>query len=157
MKYSEQIARAIQVYLAEKNWVFDADLIHGTISVEAELSCRLDSAMVVYQVSETGFLCYTALAEDAAPAVRAQVGEYLHRANYGLPNGNFEFDYDDGSIHFKTYFDCPDGQPTPKQLEDSMAIGLTVVDRYGNGLLDVMGNGESLAKRLIEELDGTEM
>ena len=154
MLFSEQIFQAIQRYLTENGWTFDADQIHGTVSVEAELQSRMDSAMVVYQAGEDGFLCYTALPVNAEPAVRAQVGEYLHRANYGLPNGNFEFDYDDGSIHYKTSFDCPDGAPTQKQLEDSLAIGLTVIDRYGDGLLDVMGEGRTLASRLIEEIDG---
>lgn len=156
MNYSEQIADAIMQYLTAHGWTYDADMVHGIISVEAQLSCRLGSAMVIYQVMEQGFVCYTALPVDAAPEVRAQVGEYLHRANYGLPRGNFEFDYDDGSVQYKTDFDCPGGVSTERQLEDSLAIGLTVVDHYGNGLLGVMGNGDSLAKQLIAELDRAE-
>ena len=156
MQYSEQIANAITAYLTEQGWVYDADMVHGVISVEADLTCRLGSAMVVYQVQEEGFLTYTALPVEAAPALRAQVGEYLHRANFGLPRGNFEFNYDDGSVQYKTGFDCPGGVPAPKQLEDSLAIGLTVVDHYGDGLLYIMGNGETLAQKLIEELDRVE-
>lgn len=156
MNYSESIAHSIEDYLKENDWTYDFDAIHGVISVEAELSCRLASAIVVYQVAESGFFCYTGLAVDADAPVRAQVGEYLHRANYGLPNGNFEFDYDDGSIHYKTVFDCPDGVPSQKQLEDSMAIGLTVVDHYGDGLYEIMNSRVSLAKKLIGEMDGAE-
>lgn len=156
MQYSDQIANAIMAYLTKQGWVYDADMVHGTIAVEADLSCRLGSAMVVYQVQEEGFLCYTALPVDVAPAVRAQVGEYLHRANLGLPRGNFEFNYDDGSVQYKTDFDCPGGAPTPKQLEDSLAVGLTVVDHYGDGLLGMIGTGETLAQKLIAELDRVE-
>ena len=156
MNYSESIAHSIETYLKENDWTFDFDVIHGTISVEAELSCRLASAIVVYQITEAGFLCYTGLPVDAESSVRPQVGEYLHRANYGLPNGNFEFNYDDGSIHYKTVFDCPDGVPSQKQLEDSMAIGLTVIDHYGDGLYEILNSPVSLAKKLIGEIDGTE-
>ena len=54
MNYSESIAHSIEAYLKENDWTFDFDVIHGTISVEVELSCRLASAIVVYQVSEGG-------------------------------------------------------------------------------------------------------
>lgn len=152
MSKQETIAKAIEAYLKGKEWVYEYDAIHGVFSVEAELECRLGAALVVYQVKEEGFLCYTTIGENAAPDIRAAVGEYLHRANYGLPNGNFEFDYDDGAIHYKTYFDCTQGEPTEQQLEDSMAIGLTLFDHYGNGLYELLRSG-SLAKQLIDAIE----
>lgn len=148
MAYSEGIAVKLEEYFKQQDWSYSFDPISGMFSVEAELSCRLAAALVVYQVTEEGFLCYTTVMDSALPEMRAVVGEYLHRANYGLPNGNFEFDYDEGSVHFKTYFDCPDGIPTRKQMDDSMAIGLTVFDRYGDGLYELMHSG-SVARRLI--------
>lgn len=153
MSYSKTITQRITDYLTEQGWTYDYDSIHGIVSVEADLSCQLASAMVVYQATDTGFQCYTALPVEASPAVLPQVGEYLHRANYGLPNGNFALNYDDGSIHYKTWFDCPDGVPTPQQLRDSLAIGLTVVDHYGDGLWEVLHATDSLAKQIITELE----
>ena len=148
----EGIAKAIEAYLKEKDWTFEYDVIHGVFSVEAELECQLATALVVYQAKEDSFLCYTTIADTAAPEIRTVVGEYLHRANYGLPNGNFEFDYDDGSIHYKTYFDCQSGTPTEKQLDDSMAIGLTLFDHYGDGLYELLRGG-SQAKKLIDAIE----
>ena len=152
---NEAMAKTIEAYLKEKDWTFEYDRIHGVFSVEAELECKLGAALVVYQAKEDGFLCYTTIGENAAPEIRAAVGEYLHRANYGLPNGNFEFDYDDGSIHYKTYFDCPSGVPTQKQLDDSMAIGLTLFDHYGDGLYELLRGG-SQAKMLIDRSEQQE-
>lgn len=156
MRYSETIANSIDTYLKAKDWGFTFDEIGGIFTVEADLECKLNVALVVYQVLEEGFLCYTTITDEAPAEMRVSVAEYLHRANYGLPRGNFEFDYDEGSIHFKTFFDCPGAVVTEKQLEDSMAIGLTVFDRYGDGLYELL-NGGSLARRLIlkaEEQEG---
>lgn len=156
MRYSEKLANSIDSYLREQDWSFDFDEIGGIFRVEAELACKLNVAMVVYQVMEDSFLCYTTIAEEVPVEMRSAAAEYLHRANYGLPRGNFEFDYDEGSVHFKTFFDCPDDTVTEKQLEDSMAIGLTLFDHYGDGLYELM-NGGSLARRLIlkaEEQEG---
>lgn len=155
MRYNETIAKRIDTYLREQDWAFEFEEIGGVFTMEADLSCKLRTALVVYQVTENGFLCYTTIADEAPAEMRATVGEYLHRANYGLPNGNFEFDYDEGSIHYKTYFECPDGEPTTKQLEDSVAIGLTVFDHYGNGLYELLKGG-SLARRLIVKMEEQE-
>ena len=155
MRFTEKIAERLENYFKEKDWTYDYDTIHGVFSIEADLQCKFGSAMVVYQAMDEAFLTYTTIAEEARMGVRADVAEYLHRANYGLPNGNFEFDYDDGAVHFKTYFDCPEGVVTDKQLEDSMAIGLTVFDRYGDGLYEIMRSA-SLAKGIIEKIEEQE-
>ena len=152
MVHAETIAKKIDKFLRENDWNFEYDMIHGIFSVEADLESKLTTALVVYQAMEDGFMCYTTIADEARKEVMPLVGEYLHRANYGLPNGNFALDYESGEIHFKTYFDCPDGEPTQKQLEDSIAIGLTVFDHYGDGLYKIL-HSESLAKQLIEGLD----
>lgn len=155
MRYNETIAGGIAAYLKEQDWAFDFDELSGIFTVEADLSCKLDVALVVYQVMEDSFLCYTTISDEASEEMKPLVAEYLHRANYGLPRGNFEFDYEDGSIHFKTFFDCPTGVPTEKQLSESMAIGLTVLDRYGDGLYTLLHSG-SLARKLIVETEEQE-
>lgn len=152
MAYAKSIAEKLDVYFKQQGWTYTFDSISGMFSVEAELSCALASALVVYQVTQEGFLTYTTIMDSVSPEMRNVVGEYLHRANYGLPNGNFEFDYDEGSIHFKTYFDCPDAAPTEKQLSDSMSIGLTVFDHYGDGLYQLL-HSSSLARQLIVQAD----
>ncbi len=152
MAYSEKISNKIKEYLQVQDWGYTFDEIGGMFTVEAELSCKLDAALVVYQVTEDGFLCYTTIMDDTPLEMIHVMGEYLHRANYGLPNGNFELDYEDGSIHFKTYFDCPEEVVTEKQLSDSMAIGLTVFDHYGNGIYKIL-HGTSAARELIAETE----
>ena len=152
MVHAETITKKIDSYLRENDWTFEYDMIHGIFSVEADLESKLGTALVVYQAMEDGFVCYTTIAEEARKEIMPMVGEYLHRANYGLPNGNFALDYESGEIHFKTYFDCPDKEPTQKQLEDSMAIGLMVFDHYGDGLYEIL-HSDSLAKQLMEKLE----
>lgn len=152
MKHKEAIAKRIESYLKENDWTFEYDDVHGVFSLEADLECKFEVALVVYQATEKGYLCYTTLLEDAKQEIIPTVAEYLHRANYGLPNGNFELDYDSGAIDFKTHFDCEKGVPTKKQLEDSVTIGLSALEYYGNGLYEIM-HGTSIAKQLISEVE----
>ena len=68
----------------------------------------------------------------------AQVAEYLTRANFGLRNGNFELDYSDGEIRYKTFVDCEDLLPSAAVLRDAVTIPVDMFDRYGNGLMSVV-------------------
>lgn len=153
MAYSEKISTDIEHYLTKKDWQHSYDAIRGVFTVEADLSCQLGTALLLFSVQEDGFLCYAALPINIPVDARSSVGEYLHRANFGLPNGNFEFDYDEGSIHFKIWTACPGELVSDAQIDDCFAIALTVIDRYGNGLKEVAEHAVSFSKRIIDALD----
>lgn len=82
----------------------------------------------------------------------AQVSEYLHRANCGLPTGNFEFDFDDGEVKFKTYVSFEGVQLSADVVEESILLPVFMFDRYGKNLLRLM-LGEGNPKKLIEEAE----
>ncbi len=72
---------------------------------------------------------------------RAKVGEFLHRANYGLKVGNFDFDFNDGEISYRVAIYCGSDEfepPRHEQIDAALSIGLMMVDRYGDGLVKVM-------------------
>ena len=72
---------------------------------------------------------------------RAKVGEFLHRANYGLRIGGFDYDYDDGQISYRVSLYCGDEEfapPTFEQIEYALIINLMMVSKYGDALLKVM-------------------
>jgi len=72
---------------------------------------------------------------------RAKVGEFLHRANYGLKVGNFDFDFNDGEISYRVAIYCGSDEfepPRHEQIDAALSIGLMMIDRYGDGLVKVM-------------------
>ena len=48
------------------------------------------------------FIFYSVPAAKAPEARRAAVAEFITRVNYGMVLGNFEMDYSDGEIRYKT-------------------------------------------------------
>ncbi|GAA1771730.1 YbjN domain-containing protein [Nocardioides hankookensis] len=46
---------------------------------------------------------------DAAPEHRAATSEFMTRVNFGILIGNFEMDWSDGEVRFKTAFDADAG------------------------------------------------
>lgn len=72
---------------------------------------------------------------------RAKVGEFLHRANYGLKVGNFDFDFNDGEVSYRVAIYCGSDEfepPRHEQIDAALTIGLMMIDKYGNGLVKVM-------------------
>ena len=83
---------------------------------------------------------------------RSAAAEYITRINFGLYNGNFEMDYSDGEIRYKTYVNCRDQVPTPAALEDAMRVPIALFQHYGSGMLDVL-DGNKTPLQAIQEAE----
>lgn len=81
-----------------------------------------------------------------------QVSEYLHRANYGLKNGNFEFDFIDGEIRYKTYVNFDGITLSDNIIAESILTPIFMFDKYGKNLLRLMLD-KADPKELIEEVE----
>ena len=72
---------------------------------------------------------------------RVKVGEFLHRANYGLKLGNFDFDFNDGEVSYRVVLYCGMNDfepPRHEQIDAALSIGLMMIDKYGDDLVKVM-------------------
>ena len=69
---------------------------------------------------------------------RAQVMEYITRANFGLRMGNFEMNPDDGELRFKTSLDA-EGVTPPQEMIKAVIYGnVTTMDIYLPGVLAIL-------------------
>ena len=84
------------------------------------------------------FLFYVIAPVKAPDAVKAHVAEYITRANYGLRIGNFEMDYGDGEIRYKSSLDFEGETLTPQLIKNIMYPAVHTMDFYLPGLLNVM-------------------
>lgn len=82
----------------------------------------------------------------------AVVADFLTRANYGLPLGNFEIDMNDGEMNFKNSIDISDGELTPKMVQTLVVFALECMSRYLPGIRAVIDGTEP--KFAIEDIDG---
>lgn len=82
----------------------------------------------------------------------AAMAEFLTRANYGLPLGNFELDMNDGEINFKNSIDVNGGDLTQEMVKTLVVFSIECVNRYLPGMRAVL-EGVS-AKQALEAIDG---
>ena len=79
-------------------------------------------------------LFYSVAPERVPEAQRAAVAEYLTRANWGLMIGNFELDYSDGEVRYKTSLQLDATMLTDDLLRPLIFGNVVVMDKYLPGL-----------------------
>jgi hypothetical protein len=86
--------------------------------------------------------------EEARPAV----AEYITRANYGLRIGNFEMDYSDGEVRYKSSLDFEAVTLTAELIRNAIYPAVQTMDRYLPGLMAVI-YGNRAAAEAIDEVE----
>lgn len=78
-----------------------------------------------------------------------QMADFLTRANYGLPIGNFELDQEDGEIRFRIFISLEPGQvPSKQKIIDSLCLSIGIYKKYGQGIVAVL-SGELSPKEAV--------
>lgn len=84
-------------------------------------------------------MMYSSVSLRAPEVLRPAVVEYITRANWGLLVGNFEFDYGDGEVRFKTHVDFSGATLTNELLHSLVKNNIHTMDEYLPGLEAVIG------------------
>ena len=70
---------------------------------------------------------------------RLRIAEFTSRANYGLVIGNFEMDFEDGELRYKTSYFYDDTFPSSKEVFlGNLYTTFHMMDRYLAGIMSVI-------------------
>ena len=89
------------------------------------------------------FLFYSMLETNAPADKRQAIAEFITRANYGLRSGNFEMDFSDGEIRYKTFIDIEGGELTATMWKNIVYSNVATMNRYVSGIMSVVYAGTS--------------
>ncbi len=155
-KYSISIARAVNAYLKKDNWKYSFDNEEGLFNFSLSLQCKIKTVDYLIRIREDDFIVYAVSsisADENDPEGLNKLAEFFCRANYGIRNGNFEMDYSDGEIRYKSYVDCEDITPSDAMIRNGLYVPATMFERYAAGILAVLfgGSDPEEAVRACEE------
>ena len=88
---------------------------------------------------EAQTLIYSVAPVRVPAVLRSAAAEYVTRVNWGLLVGNFELDYSDGEVRFKTSIQLSSTPLTHDLLRSLIMGNVAVMDKYLPGLLAVVG------------------
>ena len=120
---------------------FDETL--GSFGFNIQLTCQL-STNIIIRVGKDSFttMAVCPVRPDTSEAeLMAKMAEFVCRANYGLKNGYFEFDFSDGELRYKCYVPCEDRVPSQELIQEGITVPALMLRRYAPGILGVLYSG----------------
>lgn len=96
------------------------------------------------------FVFYSVCSVNAPEDKRSDIAECLTRANYGLVIGNFELDYGDGEIRYKSSIDVENDRLTSPLIKNLVYANVAMMDKYLPGIMAVLYGGASPTKAIAQ-------
>jgi len=138
-----QAFEAVGKFMEDDGWhpqVIDDNYVYRAYFVghNGEVTCFAQVRVDLEQ-----FIFYVVMPVRAPANMRVAVAEYITRANYGLRIGNFEMDFDDGEVRYKSSLDFESVGLTPGLIRNTIYPAVQTMDRYLPGVLSVVFGGKS--------------
>lgn len=146
--YTKEIADVIKSFLTSDDWHYSFDDEKGLFHFGLGLRGKLKKINYIIDVKEDEYLVYAVApigADKDDAAMMAAMAEFICTANYGLRNGNFEFDFCDGEIRYKTYVPCFGISLTSEIVRRSIYCHASMFDRYSEGIIGILFGGMTAA------------
>ena len=159
-QYNPEIADAVRRFLDADDWCYRFDSERGFFHFGVNLKGRMKNIQLVVCVNEHDYTVYalSPLSADLEnPDQMCRMAEFVCRANYGLRNGNFELDFNDGELRYKCFVNCKDSIPGENVIGESIHCPAVMFDRYSRGIIQILFNGilAEYAIALCEEEEET--
>lgn len=98
-------------------------------------------------------LFYSVLPLNVPDDKLSAIAEFITRANYGMALGNFELDFNDGEVRYKTSIDVTDTEITSSLLRPLIYTNVLMMDKYMSGLMAVVYADMSPAEA-VKQIEG---
>ncbi|MCD6499170.1 MAG: YbjN domain-containing protein [Deltaproteobacteria bacterium] len=98
------------------------------------------------------FAFYSIFTTNVPEERRTAVADLLTRINYGLPLGNFELDFADGEIRFKTSIDIQGGTLTFDMWKTVVYVNVFTMDMYFPALTKVV-EGTTTPEQALADIE----
>lgn len=127
----------VGTYLDDDGWYPEA--IEGTTAYRCGFSGTNAKFRVVAHINVELEQLYIYLIAEAFVAEdrRHAVAEFITRANYGMRIGNFEMDFNDGEIRYKSSLDFEGAPLTTGLIHNALYPAASTIDRYYPGIMRV--------------------
>jgi hypothetical protein len=104
------------------------------------------------RVEQSQFVFYSICPVKVPKPKRRALGEFIARANYGMIIGNFELDFVDGEIRYKTSIDVEGATLTFPLLKRLVYTNVMMMDEYLPGITAVT-KGEASPEDAIAQIE----
>jgi hypothetical protein len=140
-------------FLEYKEWIFKAHQDKLTVEIPYKAKNGTWNCYAELIPEREALVFYSVLPNPIPESKRTEVAEFITRANSRLLLGNFELDFTDGELGYKTSIDVEGGQLTFNMLNNLLYANVITLDIYLPGIMNVLYGNLSAQEAidLIEE------
>ncbi|RQH53442.1 YbjN domain-containing protein [Okeania hirsuta] len=134
----ESILATIIAYFTKDDWTFTKLQGQSVLQMAYQGKNGLWNCYAQARETEEQFVFYSIYPELVSEEKRLAIAELLTRLNYGLIIGNFEMDFNDGEIRYKTSIAVEGNILTHQVIKRLVYANVTIMDYYLPGIRAVM-------------------
>jgi hypothetical protein len=147
----QPILAVLERFFDDDGWAVTQQLEHDILWLGFEGNNGQWKCCAQAREDEQQMVFFSICPRRVESAQRAAMAEFITRANYGIVIGNFELDYSDGEVRFKTSIDVEDARLTPALIHHLVYANLLMTDRYLPGITAIIeGQSAQSALELVE-------
>lgn len=145
-----RILDAVRQFLEEDDW--PSSMLEGRLVMKTGFEGKNGQYTCYAQerAEQQQFVFYSIFPVRVPENKLADLSEFITRANYGMIIGNFELDYTDGEIRYKTSVDVEDVEAVAPLVRHTIYANVLTMDKYFPGLMRVLYAGISPADAVRE-------
>ena len=147
------------VYTISIHFSFDDE--KGLFSFGVALSGKLRNVRFAINVRDDDYIVYATSPvrpDHKDDEMMAAMAELVCRMNFGIVNGNFELDFTDGELRYKSFVDCDGGLvPTREIVKNSIIITASMLDRYSPCILAILFEDASVKDAYEKRLSAADL
>ena len=152
---AERAFRAVRESLTQVGWEPEETDVEGMLRVDfRDDDIPVADALAIVRFDTERFLWYLNFRSEVPSKLRGEMSEFLTRANSGLVVGNFEMDWTDGAVRFKSSVDFTEEELSATLIRNAIVSAMDVVEHYGE-LLEQVARGKLSALKAAAKADAT--
>jgi hypothetical protein len=147
---TQTIFQAIVNFFKEDNWLFVQ--IKGQSALRLAFEGKNGKCDCYAQARETQqqFIFYSVCPVKVPKLKREAIGEFINRANYSMIIGNFELNFADGEIRYKTSIDVEGDRLTSALIKRLVYANVMMMDEYLPGIMSVIDRDVSPVEAIAQ-------
>jgi hypothetical protein len=150
---SRKIFEAIINFFTEDDWAYTKIQGEPTLRLAFQGQNGKWTCYAKAREQQQQFVFYSICPVKVPETKNLAIAEFIARANFGMIIGNFELDFTDGEIRYKTSIDVEGANLTFTQIKRLVYANVMMMDQYLPGIMSVI-DSDVEPKDAIAQIEG---
>ena len=149
----DAVIDAVRDFAESEGYRYEFNAEREFLRLGFKVDCKLKHVDIIIAFHDIGYNVFAISPISADKDSASEMRKYLSMANYGLMNGNFEMNQNNGEIRYRCWVGTRNLESLPAEaVDEGVSVAYGMLKRYGNGIAAI-ALGFSNAETEIEKAE----